>query len=88
MVWWCIGAFGMGSLHIWKGIINAERHFCPTCLTTERLHSEKVLPAVEPLQPKTCPQLPDVHRLLLKEEEMMHCGNRGNHGTHGPVTTF
>ncbi|KAK3507955.1 hypothetical protein QTP70_005046 [Hemibagrus guttatus] len=26
MVWGCMSACGMGSLHIWKGTINAERH--------------------------------------------------------------
>ena len=26
MVWGCISAYGMGSLHIWKGTINAERY--------------------------------------------------------------
>uniref|UniRef100_A0A9J8BED6 Tc1-like transposase DDE domain-containing protein n=1 Tax=Cyprinus carpio carpio TaxID=630221 RepID=A0A9J8BED6_CYPCA len=26
MVWGCISACGMGSLHIWKGTINAERY--------------------------------------------------------------
>lgn len=26
MVWGCINACGIGSLHIWKGTINAERH--------------------------------------------------------------
>ncbi|KAK3565394.1 hypothetical protein QTP86_007945 [Hemibagrus guttatus] len=25
MVWGCMSACGMGSLHIWKGTINAER---------------------------------------------------------------
>ncbi len=26
MVWGCMSACGMGSLHIWKGTINAERY--------------------------------------------------------------
>ncbi len=26
MVWGCMSVFGMGSLHIWKGTINAERY--------------------------------------------------------------
>ncbi|KAK3535188.1 hypothetical protein QTP70_004749 [Hemibagrus guttatus] len=29
MVWGCMSACGMGSLHIWKGTINAERHKQP-----------------------------------------------------------
>ena len=27
MVWVCFRAYGTGNLHIWKGSINAERHF-------------------------------------------------------------
>ncbi len=26
MIWGCMSAWGMGSLHIWKGTINAERY--------------------------------------------------------------
>ncbi|KAK3562843.1 hypothetical protein QTP86_010750 [Hemibagrus guttatus] len=33
MVWGCMSACGMGSLHIWKGTINAERSGRPTKIT-------------------------------------------------------
>ncbi|KAK3507962.1 hypothetical protein QTP70_005447 [Hemibagrus guttatus] len=38
MVWGCMSVCGMGSLHIWKGTINAERQRFASCLS--KAHAE------------------------------------------------
>ncbi|KAK3515427.1 hypothetical protein QTP70_019918, partial [Hemibagrus guttatus] len=79
MVWGCMSACGMGSLHIWKGTINAESNASFELLISSSSSSYTFIP-VSPTQLHTLvtPHPPPLTPLTIKEEEVNRLFKRLN----------
>ncbi len=84
MVWGCISAYGMGSLHVLEDTMNAERYsdVSRQHIFQGRPCGKKGTKFQHQNSRNSKSRCPDVFNLFWKEEEMLH------HGKHAPVPTI